>query len=297
MKNLNKHFNSSTGVSHTPQRTSVSHTLQRDSRDNRDALHVTRYNHLIILLLLCFSALLLLPGCKKEESKDDNGGGGGGKLSPPAWLQGKWEINAVNYVEITSNNVFINSVSISKMSGVTSVKEVKNTGTVYTLECELKLEGGAESTYYYSFKKGDGSFIELGFALGKEPTDFTKYTKVSGGSGGGGGGESTLSPPSWLIGTWWDDIVYFKFTSDEVIQDGIKFSSAYIYDGPLGKMYMTEVVKTDALYEIKITNTVPGGYSSGYYSFKKGDGTFIEIGGGPGYSNSEQFGYATFYKE
>ena len=203
MKNLNKN-SISTG------RVSLPHRDNRDSRDNRYALHVTRNNHLIIILLLCFSALLLLQGCKKDESKDDNNASGNSKLSPPSWLLGKWENDENETFEFKSNDVLFDGMSISKLAGITSVSELKKTADTYILTSQ----GGSEKgTCYYKFKKGDGTYIEAGTEIGKEPTELFIFEKIGNGGGGGGGNSGNIDPEligGWVFGTatggWYDPV-------------------------------------------------------------------------------------------
>jgi hypothetical protein len=103
-------------------------------------------------------------------------------------------------------------------------------------------------------------------------------------NGGGGTTKGVLSPPAWIQGTWglegfsnYD----FKFTSDDIIALGVSFSQVYNANTPEGSASVKETKKTDAIYEVTIeTHSVVEGDWTGVYSFKKGDGTYIEIGVG-----------------
>ena len=99
---------------------------------------------------------------------------------------------------------------------------------------------------------------------------------------GGGIGENKLSPPSWIQGTWGaEGYEAFKFTSDDIIieitgEAPVSFKHNYNIDVPGGKISTKETIKNDAIYEITVTATAMGEESeSGFFSFKKGDGTYI----------------------
>jgi hypothetical protein len=96
------------------------------------------------------------------------------------------------------------------------------------------------------------------------------------GSGNGGGSSTKLSPPAWIQGSWGvESIAVFKFTASDVVVGGVSLKTTYV--GYPGLAYSFKETKTDALYEIKITAKAPNGESAaGTFSFKKGDGTYIE---------------------
>ena len=85
-----------------------------------------------------------------------------GKLSPPAWLQGNWGVEAF-YYKITSDDVLQVSpeveISFKKHYNIanTSLKETKKTADIYELTYSITGYGVMGS---WIFKKGDGTYID-----------------------------------------------------------------------------------------------------------------------------------------
>ena len=97
--------------------------------------------------------------------------------------------------------------------------------------------------------------------------------------GGGNGGSLKFSPPSWIQGSWGELVgggAVYKFTADDFIQYGVSYKTT-LSQTP-GVTFSCKETKTDVLYEFKITAKAKGTPESGHgtYSFKKGDGTYIE---------------------
>jgi hypothetical protein len=106
--------------------------------------------------------------------------------------------------------------------------------------------------------------------------------KKSGGddddNGGGGSGNLKFSPPSWIQGSWGEFVgggAVYKFTADDFIQYGVSYKASLFSPGVT---FSCKETKTDVLYEFKITAKAKGMPETGHgtYSFKKGDGTYIE---------------------
>ena len=212
----------------------------------------------VATIVACFAVCMMLAftGCKKDEKKDDNGGGGGGggteKLSPPSWLLGKWETSVNQYYEFTSNNVVVSGKNIDQMPGIASVSEFKKTTDTYVLLCKGTLQN---MTYYYSFKKGDGSYIEVGTGVNEEPTDFLTFNKVNGGGGGGegtgsgkleaGGKPTTLfTKAEWAAWDTKNEHRELEFRNDNYEQwVSISFLSWSSKDIPVGNFTLTTTPK------------------------------------------------------
>jgi len=101
----------------------------------------------------------------------------------------------------------------------------------------------------------------------------------NGGGGGGGGGANSVkfSPPAWIQGSWgYDKYEVFKFTKDDFFMGGISFKTIWNVGAPGWSISFKETKNTDSLYELTVTARAGGETASGIYSFKKGDGTYIE---------------------
>ena len=93
-----------------------------------------------------------------------------------------------------------------------------------------------------------------------------------------------LSPPSWIRGSWGVDMgegygmfEVLKFTSDDMLILGQSYKTFYgTTTGPGVNFTMKETKNTSSLYEITITAKAGSEKESVLYSFKKGDGTYIE---------------------
>jgi len=163
MKNFYKN-SFSTGVSLTPQR--ENHSMG-DCKSRP-----------YILLLLCFFAFLLLSGCKKTDTEEKINET---KLSPPEWIRGTWEKGESQNFTFTSEDVFMNGVSLKnhggKGSGDAVLKETQKTNSLYELVYEYFVGSDIE-TILYSFKIGDGTFIEAGIAQNNAPLNYENYGYV-----------------------------------------------------------------------------------------------------------------------
>ena len=97
----------------------------------------------------------------------------------------------------------------------------------------------------------------------------------------GGKKEAKLSPPSWIHGSWGDEDGYvevFRFTSNDIFQLGVSLKTIYGWTAGGAGVSIKETKNTSSLYEITITATDGKEKASAYYSFKKGDGNYIEAG-------------------
>jgi len=124
--------------------------------------------------LTVFLLLLLLSGCKKTDTDEKNKET---KLSPPEWIQGTWKNGETQNFTFTSEDVFVNGVSLKNQAGRGSgdavLKETQKTNNLY--ELLLEYSGGETKTTLYSFKKGDGTFIEAGIAQNDAAVNYEKY--------------------------------------------------------------------------------------------------------------------------
>ena len=131
----------------------------------------------IVLAAVLVIAMMSAAGCKKDNGGDDNSGGGSlsaaGKLAPPAWIQGSWAREAGGNVlyKFTSDDVlYMGAVSFKTTYHVNygavrlTLKETKKTDTLYELTITTNATGVETISNFFSFKKGDGSFIEAGIS-------------------------------------------------------------------------------------------------------------------------------------
>ena len=131
----------------------------------------------ILLAMIAIAAM----SCKKDDegklTKE-------GKLSPPSWIRGSWELSGVTF-RFTSDDIFMNEMSLKDLfnihisgAGSTSIKETKKTDSIYEVTFSATAVGEGTESAYYSFKKGDGTYIEIGSAELNEPiSDYIKFYK------------------------------------------------------------------------------------------------------------------------
>ena len=107
-------------------------------------------------------ALMGISGCKKDSTV----GTGSSKLSPPSWIHGSWGEGSIEIYKFTPNDVFFGGVSLKTIWGIgvggtgTTLKETKNTGSLYEITVTAKVMGKEMASACYSFRKGDGTYIE-----------------------------------------------------------------------------------------------------------------------------------------
>ena len=112
--------------------------------------------------------------------------------------------------------------------------------------------------------------------------------------------DGTLSPPSWILGEWeWsyeDDLQYicrnYKFTSNDLISSSTHERDDMVHSGTVVLVFseinksphisVKETKKTDNIYEVTVSTRYAGTEEDAVYSFKKGDGTYIEEDTGNG---------------
>jgi len=91
-------------------------------------------------------------------------------FAPPAWIQGAWTVEGMDmeYFKFTSNEVIMLGHSLKQMqvaapghAGAT-IKESKKTNDIYEITMMAKDENADVMSAFYSFKRGDGSYIEFG---------------------------------------------------------------------------------------------------------------------------------------
>ena len=125
---------------------------------------------------------IAIAGCKKNDP--EGGGGKSGKLSPPSWIRGTWEGYGLEF-QFTSNDVIMNGESFKQIFnlnepgvGKTTIKETKNTSSLYEFATTITETGGGSEKMTWSFKKGDGSYIEFGIEeTGTKITDYITLDK------------------------------------------------------------------------------------------------------------------------
>ena len=153
----------------------------------KNSSHPRRLNlRNVATIVACLSvcAVMSCGGCKKSGGDDDdNGGGGSGsiKLSPPAWIQGSWGDFAgeIAVYKFTADDFLTYGSSIKVMSSMgATIKEETKTDALY--EVKVTTTAGSTGSGSYSFKKGDGTYIEAAAAVGNEvitPSDYVRLNK------------------------------------------------------------------------------------------------------------------------
>ena len=129
-------------------------------------------------------AVLMFVACSK---KDKNGGGESGKLSPPAWVQGSWRAApgglGPEVYNLTSDDVLMSGVSlktyaVSGPGSSVTISETKKTDNQYDITIKVKAGSSESISGFWSFKKGDGTYIEYGTDLtGTTNVEYTKLYK------------------------------------------------------------------------------------------------------------------------
>ena len=139
----------------------------------------------ITVALICGAVMsIAMTGCSKNEIVSNLAPEG--KLEPPEWLIGTWNgDNSPDVFEVQSGSIRasigdlhdlakIANTNAATTGGSVKVKEIRKTDTEYEVGMVIKPKSGYKTTdSYYSFKKGDGTFIEVSKELG----DFKRYNK------------------------------------------------------------------------------------------------------------------------
>ena len=137
-----------------------------------------------IVVCLAVCAMMCFNGCKKDDDKKGGGGDDNHKLSPPAWIQGSWGMEGYEIFKFTTDDVVIAGVSFKAMFAETgvaySVKETK-TDVLYEIKITAKASTGETGAGTFSFKKGDGTYIEAATAEDDDsidPSDYERFDKM-----------------------------------------------------------------------------------------------------------------------
>ena len=138
-----------------------------------------------VFLLGIFTAMMIAMVSFSSCSKDNDSGSDAVikvKLSPPAWIRGSWGVEDIEVFEFTSDDVLMFGQSIKLMnfsapSGSISMKETKSTSSVYEITISVK-SGGEKAAAIFSFKKGDGTFIDAAFIEAGETLSDDDYDRL-----------------------------------------------------------------------------------------------------------------------
>jgi len=151
-----------------------------------------------LLMMAMLAMTMVFIGCKKDD--DDNGGNGnngggnsgGNKLSPPAWIQGSWgiveieELEDIELIKFTSNDMIYYGYSIQQLFpnvpgyATYTLKETKK-NDLYEITITAKITGVESVSGTFSFKKGDGTYIDAAFVEEKttvNPDDYERLYKL-----------------------------------------------------------------------------------------------------------------------
>jgi hypothetical protein len=103
-------------------------------------------------------------------------------------LHGSWGVEGLGMeiFKVTSNDVIYMGVSLKDMYNITTVagsvslKETKNTSSIYELTYKASAVGERASAIF-SFKKGDGSYIDIAINEAGETfneSDYAEFVKL-----------------------------------------------------------------------------------------------------------------------
>jgi hypothetical protein len=137
----------------------------------------------VLLAVMCI-AVVSFSSCSKKDGVIS----GKVKLSPPSWLQGSWgaEGLGMEIFKVTSNDVIYMGVSLKEVynfktvGGSLSLKETKNTSSIYELTYKASA-GGERASAIFSFKKGDGTYIDIAINEAGETfseSDYSEFVKL-----------------------------------------------------------------------------------------------------------------------
>ena len=142
----------------------------------------------IATIVACFAvcAVMCCGGCKKSGD-DEKGGSGGFKVSPPAWIQGKWGMEGYEIYKFTTDDILVYGFSFKSMyvqvPGVTYTCRETKTEVLYEIHITVKAKGTSETgSGTFSFKKGDGTYIEAAQADDDDrisPSDYERFDKLN----------------------------------------------------------------------------------------------------------------------
>jgi hypothetical protein len=126
-------------------------------------------NSVKIRFLAAVLAIAMM-GCSGNKDKDkDNGGlAKPGALAPPAWVQGSWGDEGVLIFKFTSDDVLqlglvsLKSLAVSVPGYTATISETKKTADLYEITIKAKAGNVESVAWFWSFKKGDGTFLEYG---------------------------------------------------------------------------------------------------------------------------------------
>jgi len=115
---------------------------------------------------------MLFASCgKKDKDKDDGGLAKSGTFAPPAWVQGSWgateggvgpEVYKFTSDDVLMSGVSLKSLPISTPYATVTISETKKTADLYEITMKVKATGHETVSGFWSFKKGDGTYIEFG---------------------------------------------------------------------------------------------------------------------------------------
>ena len=149
----------------------------------------SRFNlrNVVKIGVTCLVVCMMFSGCKDPNDDPNNPDkpGGNGKLSPPSWIQGSWtdEDGVFTMWRFTTDAVYMGGHSLefiwSQSAGgaSTTIKETKKTDALYEITVTADDGEGDKETSIYSFKKGDGTYIETALFGEGETPDYEKYYK------------------------------------------------------------------------------------------------------------------------
>ena len=148
----------------------------------------------ITILVAMISVAMI--GCKDDDNNSNNGNNGNGsnvtgsKISPPVWIQGKWgilsemeEVENIELFKFTANDMFIGQLNLTQMfqnvpGYVTYTWKENKKDALYEVTITQKVTGIETESAIFSFKKGDGTYIEAASAEEGETIDLDDYERL-----------------------------------------------------------------------------------------------------------------------
>ena len=139
----------------------------------------------VATMVACFAVCFMM-SCKEGGVIDDLASGGSAKFSPPTWIQGSWGMEGYEIFKFTTNDIFVWGTSLKatfqSVAGVTYSCKETSTSTLYEVKVTQKYLGSETAAGTFSFKKGDGTYIDAATADEGDiiqPSDYERLNKMN----------------------------------------------------------------------------------------------------------------------
>jgi len=174
-------------------------TISKHGRSSKSQMSRGNFlRHFVIVALYCGIILsIAMSGCNKDkDDKEEDKLAPVGTIAPPEWLIGRWVAPSTfgtDFYRVTSDSISIFGYSLNLIAdladvyaqivgGTVKMKEIKKTNTEYEVgTITTPSSGSGTINPYYSFKKGDGTYVEASKydSQNKKWPEFKRYNKVT----------------------------------------------------------------------------------------------------------------------